>query len=137
MKMVGFTVYFVQKEKIQVLQLEILAQQLQMQELAAKQQFERYKADLDAATKITVAKISAAGGDPEQQALEKSTHIDLMKGVSDVVGQVAAELATTRDQISNLHNQSMATMQDTVNSMKASKRIVRGPDGRAIGVETV
>lgn len=111
--------------------------QMQMQEMAAKQQFERYKADLDAATKITVAKISAAGGDPEQQALEKSTHIDLMKGVSDVVGQVAAELATTRDQISNLHNQSMATMQDTMQSMKASKRIVRGPDGRAIGVETV
>ena len=111
--------------------------QMQMQEMAAKQQFERYKADLDAATKITVAKISAAGGDPEQQALEKSTHIDLMKGVSDVVGQVAAELQTTRDQISNLHNQSMATMQDTMQSMKASKRIVRGPDGRAIGVETV
>ncbi len=111
--------------------------QMQMQEMAAKQQFERYKADLDAATKITVAKISAAGGDPEQQALEKSTHIDLMKGVSDVVGQVAAELQTTRDQISNMHNQSMTTLQDTMNSIKASKRIVRGADGRAIGVETV
>ena len=111
--------------------------QMQMQEMAAKQQFERYKADLDAATKITVAKISASGGDPEQQEQEKATHIELMRGVNDVVSQVAAELATTRDQISSLHNQSVATMQDAMQSMKASKRIIRGPDGRAIGVETV
>jgi len=112
--------------------------QLQMQEMAAKQQFERYKADLDAATKITVAKISSNNGvDPEQQEQEKATHIELMRGVNDVVSQVAAELATTRDQISSLHNQSVATMQDAMQSMKASKRIIRGPDGRAIGVETV
>jgi hypothetical protein len=112
--------------------------QMQMQEMAAKQQFERYKADLDAATKITVAKISSNNGvDPEQQEQEKATHIELMRGVNDVVSQVAAELATTRDQISSLHNQSVATMQDAMQSMKASKRIIRGPDGRAIGVETV
>jgi hypothetical protein len=112
--------------------------QMQMQEVAAKQQFERYKADLEAATKITVAKISSNNGvDPEQQEQEKATHIDLMRGVNDVISQVAAELATTRDQISSLHNQSVATMQDAMQSMKASKRIIRGPDGRAIGVETV
>ena len=112
--------------------------QMQMQEMAAKQQFERYKADLEAATRITVAKISSNNGvDPEQQEQEKATHIELMRGVNDVVSQVAAELATTRDQISSLHNQSVATMQDAMQSMKASKRIIRGPDGRAIGVETV
>ena len=112
--------------------------QMQMQEMAARQQFERYKADLDAATKITVAKCSSNNGvDPEQQEQEKATHIELMRGVNDVVSQVAAELATTRDQISSLHNQSVATMQDAMQSMKASKRIIRGPDGRAIGVETV
>lgn len=102
------------------------------QELAAKQAMEAQKAQMEADTKIMVARIGAAGADvAEMDAMkEKTTQIASSMGddIRMMIQQMDASNAQ-RDQ------RMMQMMQALMQSMGAPRRIIRGADGRAEGVE--
>lgn len=107
--------------------------QLQMQEMAAKQQFERYRADLDAATKITVAKISAASAAADKEN-ETTAQADQSQGIESVIPQIIEEFTNARNQMSDFQTESMGAILGALESIKAPKKIIRGPDGRVLEI---
>jgi hypothetical protein len=112
--------------------------QLKMQELAAQEQFDRWKTELEAATKIMVARISANPGmdipaiEAQQAAAETIT-----AELGDNVRQAMDRMAEAHNNMAMMHSQSMQKLHDVLQAANAPKRVVRGPDGRAIGVEPV
>jgi len=112
--------------------------QLKMQELAAKEQFDRWKSELDAATKIMVARIAANPGMDlpmieAQQAATDTITADLGQNVRMAMDQ----MTQAHNNMANMHGESMQKLHDVLQAANAPKRIVRGPDGRALGVEPV
>jgi hypothetical protein len=112
--------------------------QLKAQEMQNKTELEKWKANLDAQTKILVARISANPGvdlpnieaqASQTQAMAQTVNNDLrqaMEGLQQMQAQQAQQYAET-----------LAYLQTAMQAMYAPKRIVRGPDGRAAGVEIV
>ena len=114
-------------------QLEL---QLKAQELAQKEQLERFKAELDAATKIMVARISANPGMDlpmleQQQAVTDRVAQDVGQSVQATMQQLVGLYQSLMD----TQTQNMAGIRAALAQLAAPKRIVRGPDGRAAGVE--
>jgi hypothetical protein len=112
--------------------------QLKMQELAAQEQFDRWKSELDAATKIMVARIAANPGMDlpmieAQQAATDTITADLGQNVRMAMDQ----MTQAHNNMANMHGESMQKLHDVLQAANAPKRIVRGPDGRALGVEPV
>jgi hypothetical protein len=112
--------------------------QLKMQELAAREQFDRWKTELDAATKIMVARIAANPGMDlpmieAQQAATQTITDDLGHNVRMAMDQ----MTSAHNNMANMHGESMQKLHDVLQAASAPKRIVRGPDGRAVGVEPV
>jgi len=104
------------------------------QELAAKQSMEAQKAKMEADTKIMVARIGASGADvPAIEAVTSSTQqlaTSMGEDVRLMISQMEAQNAA-RDQ------RMMQMIQSLMQSMGAPRRIIRGADGRAEGVEVV
>ena len=104
------------------------------QELAAKQSMEAQKAKMESDTKIMVARIGAAGADvPGIEAVTSSTQqlaTSMGEDVRSMIAQMDAQNAA-RDQ------RMMQMIQSLMQSMGAPRRIIRGADGRAEGVEVV
>ena len=112
--------------------------QLKAQEMQNKTELEKWKANLDAQTKILVARISANPGvdlpnieaqASQTQAMAQTVNNDLrqaMEGLQQMQAQQAQQYAET-----------LAYLQTAMQAMYAPKRIVRGADGRAAGVEIV
>lgn len=112
--------------------------QFKVQELAQKEQYERWKTELEAATRIMVARIGANPGLDipmleAQQAVSEKIAQDLGGNVNMALGH----MANLHDRMANMHGEAMGRMGDVMASLKSPKRIVRGPDGRAVGVEPV
>ena len=112
--------------------------QLKAQELQQKEQMERFKAELDAATKVMVARIQANPGldipmlEAQQQVTERV--------VQDMGAEVKAamdRLAALYENMASAQTEGMSGIRTALASLTGPKRIVRGPDGRAVGVETV
>jgi hypothetical protein len=130
-------------------QLEASKQQheanLKMQELSMQEQFDRWKADLDAATKIMVARIGANPGiDVAMMEAEDAAKDTVIEALTGRIEQNANNVAALHNHVADMHEQMMQTTQDALQRSEelarmahAPKRIVRGPDGRAIGVEVV
>ncbi len=98
------------------------------QELAAKQQMEAQKAKIEADTKVMVARIGAAGADVPE--------IDAVKPFAQQMGEDLRSMLERMDQQNSVRDQRMMSMiQMMMQSMTSPRRIVRGPDGRAMGVE--
>ena len=108
--------------------------QMRVQELAQQEQFDRWKAELDAATKIMVARIGANPGADvpflESQQQSASDMAETMK-------EVMEGISSTYNDMMNMHGQTMERLDGVLSSLTAPKRLVRGPDGRAVGVEIV
>ena len=104
------------------------------QELAAKQSMEAQKAKMESDTKIMVARIGASGADvPGIEAVTSSTQqlaTSMGEDVRLMISQMEAQNAA-RDQ------RMMQMIQSLMQSMGAPRRIIRGADGRAEGVEVV
>ena len=104
------------------------------QELAAKQSMEAQKAKMESDTKIMVARIGASGADvPGIEAVTSSTQqlaTSMGEDVRSMIAQMDAQNAA-RDQ------RMMQMIQSLMQSMGAPRRIIRGADGRAEGVEVV
>jgi hypothetical protein len=139
------------------LQSEAQLEQLRLQHDAQieqmKQQFDRWKAELDASTKVLVARIGANPGADiplldAQKAAAETVANDLRNNVAEALNRIN----DTHNAMTAMHNQSMENMQNAVAGMhnetvghlknamaaiSAPKRIIRNKDGRAIGVEVV
>jgi hypothetical protein len=105
--------------------------QLKMQELAAKEQYDRWEAQLKADTSIIVAQISASkNGDPEADKAGAAAEQDILSKLGD-----------TLQAMQDSHNETIQAHSDglkqLVAAVTAPKRVIRGPDGRATGVEPV
>ena len=123
-------------------QLESLKQQfeaqLAQQKIAADQQMAKYKADLDAATKIMVARISANPG-LDIPALEQQQAVTerVMQDMGGEVRQAMQNLVALYGQMASSNDENMKGVRSALSTLTAPKRIIRGPDGRAVGVEAV
>ena len=107
---------------------------MKAQTAAQEDEFNRWKAELEAATKVTVARIGAnPGGDPP-----------LVDAITASAARMAEELGTGLTQVNAMQAQlamaqsdSMDRMGNIMQALTAKKRIIRGPDGRAIGIEII
>ena len=123
-------------------QLESLKQQfeaqLAQQKIVAEQQMAKYKADLDAATKIMVARISANPG-LDIPALEQQQAVTerVMQDMGGEVRQAMQNLVALYGQMASSNDENMRGVRSALSTLTAPKRIIRGPDGRAVGVEAV
>ena len=112
--------------------------QLKMQEMASREQFERWKADLDAATKIMVARIAANPGvDVPLLEAQNAASEQITQDLSETVRQAIGHVVNAQNDMANMHGVAMQKLHETVQALNAPKRIVRGPDGRAQGVEVL
>lgn len=122
-----------EQARLQLEQAKIAADQQRQQfkaQMAAQQQeqqaaFDRWKAELDAATKIMVAHI-AASSSSESEA-ESSAALQT----------VGTDVRAAVENMANVHGQTMEQLTQVMSTLRAPKRIVRGPDGRAVGVESI
>jgi hypothetical protein len=122
------------------MQLEQMRQQfeaqLKTQELAQKEQAERFKAELDAATRVMVARIQANPGldipmlEAQQQVTER-----VMQDMGGEVKAAMDRLAMLYENMAAANSENMQGIRSAMSALSAPKRIIRGPDGRAVGVE--
>jgi hypothetical protein len=100
---------------------------MKSQELASKEQFERWKAELDAATKIMVAQIGAkASLDQAAQSAEQAAASEMQ-----ATGTQNAEAA----QMVDMHGQTLAALRGVMETLAKPKTIIRGLDGRVAGLQ--
>ena len=100
---------------------------MKSQELQSKEQFERWKAELDAATKIMVAQIGAkASLDQAAQSAEQAAASEMQ-----ATGTQNAEAA----QMVDMHGQTLAALRGVMETLAKPKTIIRGLDGRVAGVQ--
>jgi hypothetical protein len=139
------------------MQSEAAMKQAQIEsETAMKQaeiEAEDRRAKLDASTRIMVARLSANPGVDipyleEQVQSAKNSTMEIGQAVSNSMQQMQMELnqnmSATMQQmqqvqmnLANMIAQTMSKIDGAVNVMAAPKRIVRGADGKAIGVEVI
>ena len=110
--------------------------EMKAQEVKSVDDFNRWKSELEAATKIMVARIGANPGVDLQtaeaaQAASDRVAQELGAGVSNALNQVTVLHAD----LANKHDESLQQVKQALSALMAPKRIVRGPDGRAVGVE--
>jgi hypothetical protein len=105
---------------------------MKQSELDHAERLERWKVELEQATKITVARISANtdADSPFFLAQEAASQ------------KVAEELSNNMNRMNDMHSnmadmvgQTMKRIDGAVGVMASPKRIIRGQDGKAIGVE--
>jgi F0F1-type ATP synthase membrane subunit b/b' len=126
--------------------------QLESAKLEREQQMERFKAELDANTKIRVAQIShSASMLPEDMDAQQQMHATLNQDLRGMIEAMMNTVNNSHQQVMNSHNHSVGTMQEMLKNqndntqvmknvadlISAPKRIVRGPDGKAIGMEVI
>jgi len=117
----------------QRMQMEL---QLKQRELEMDAQMDKYKADLDAQTKINVARISAnPGTDLPMLEVTKANTERMMETVEKNVMVSTQTVMQMQQQTMQIYAEMMAKLDAALRAMTAPKRIVRGPDGRAAGVE--
>jgi adenylosuccinate lyase len=121
-------------------QLEQMRQQfeaqIEQQKLMAQQQIEKYKADLDAATAIMVARIKANPGIDipaleAQQAVSEQGHGRYGRRCAGR-SSIASQGCTSRWRTAN-NERTCRGVRAALTTLTAPKRIIRGPDGRAVG----
>ena len=126
--------------------------QLESAKLEREQQMERFKAELDANTKIRVAQIShSASMLPEDMDAQQQMHATLNQDLRSMIEAMMNTVNNSHQQVMQSHNHSIGTMQEMLKNqndntqvmqnvadlISAPKRIVRGPDGKAVGMEVV
>jgi len=111
-------------------------QQLKEMEIRSRQEMEKWKAELDAATKIMVARIGANPGldlpmiEAQQAASEK-----ISAELGDHVTNAIHRMADMQNNMQNMHGETMDKIGTAMQMLAAPKRVVRGADGKVIGVE--
>jgi hypothetical protein len=119
-------------------EFETVKQQNEMQikarEMAGKEEYERWKAELDAATKIMVARIGSNPG--VDLPVVEAAAAQITNELGGTIVQAMDKIAMMHDQMANLHGESMQNIGNAMQRLNAPKKVVRGADGMVIGVET-
>jgi len=121
-------------------QADMQVEQMKMQHAAQleqqKLQFEKERTELEAATKLMVARIGANPGldipmIEAQQAASEKVSAELGENVKMAIDH----MAQMHENMANMHGETMNRIGGVMQTLAAPKRIVRGPDGKAVGVE--
>jgi hypothetical protein len=112
--------------------------QMKQAELDHAERLERWKVELEQATKITVARISANPGvdipllEAQEAASQKVT-----RELGDNLAVAMNRMNEMQTNMADMIGQTMNRIDGAVGVMAAPKRIIRGKDGKAIGVEVI
>lgn len=121
-------------------QLEAQKQQymqaMEQAKLQAAEQLEKWKTELESATKIMVARIGANPGlDLPLLEAQEAASTKIAAELGDNVTQAMNRMVQMHDNMSNMHNMAMDKINGVMTVIAAPKKIIRGADGRAAGVE--
>ena len=122
-------------------QREALRIRLESEAEQRREAFERWKAELDASTKIVIAELSAGAREPGEGQTPKTGALSGMLSETvriangDVMEKLGQTLAESASQQAQTTQAMLATINALIQQMGRPKRIVRGADGRAVGVE--
>jgi hypothetical protein len=98
------------------------------------QAFEKWKAELDASTRIVIAEM-AAGREPTGAGVPTISSV-IGGGVSEAVRAANAEvIEKLTNPVMQMQAETIGAIRELVAGMNRPKRIVRGMDGKAVGVE--
>jgi hypothetical protein len=117
-------------------QMDAQKMEFDRQKSEMEEQYNRWKIELESATKVTVARIGANPG----------VDIPLVEAATASAERMTAELGNgvqmalqnvekMQQDMAVLHDQTSSKIESLLNVMSAPKRIIRGPDGKAVGVE--
>lgn len=112
--------------------------QMKQAELDHSERLERWKVELEQATKITVARIGANPGfdipllEAQEAASQKVT-----RELGDNLAIAMGKMHELHNNMADMIGQTMNRIDGAVGVMAAPKRIIRGKDGKAIGVEVI
>ena len=109
--------------------------QIKAREMAGKEEYERWKAELDAATKIMVARIGSNPG--VDLPVVEAAAAQITNELGAPIMQVMDKMALMHDQMANMHGETMQNIGAAMQKLNAPKRVIRGPDGLVVGVEAV
>jgi len=109
--------------------------QIKAREMAGKEEYERWKAELDAATKIMVARIGSNPG-VDLPVIEAAAS-QITNELGGTIVQAMDKMTAMHDQMANMHGESMQNIGAAMQKLNAPKRVIRGPDGMVVGVEAV
>ena len=116
-------------------EFETVKQQNEMQikarEMAGREEYDRWKAELDAATKVLVAQIGAKAG------LDQAAMSAQMAASEEIDSTLGDGMSEAINRLADMHGQTLGQISGVMQAISAPKRIIRGPDGRAAGVEIV
>jgi hypothetical protein len=109
--------------------------QIKAREMAGKEEYERWKAELEAATKITVARMANNPG--LDLPVIDAAAAQLTQELAPPIMQAMDKIAMMHDQMANMHGETMQNIGAAMQKLNAPKRVIRGPDGMVVGVEVV
>jgi len=107
--------------------------QIKAREMAGKEEYERWKAELDAATKIMVARIGSNPG--VDLPVVEAAAAQITNELGGTIVQAMDKITALHDNMANLHGESMQNIGKAMQQLSAPKKVVRGADGLVIGVE--
>jgi hypothetical protein len=108
--------------------------QIKAREMAGKEEYERWKAELDAATKIMVARIGSNPG--IDLPVVEAAAAQITNELGGTIVQAMDKITALHDNMANLHGESMQNIGEAMQRLNAPKKVIRGADGLVIGVET-
>ena len=109
--------------------------QVKEREMQAKEEYERWKAELDAATKIMVARIGSNPG--VDLPVVEAAAAQITNELGGTILSAMDRMTMMHDNLANMHGESMQNIGEAMKKLSAPKKVVRGADGLVIGVETV
>ena len=107
--------------------------QIKAREMAGKEEYERWKAELDAATKIMVARIGSNPG--VDLPVVEAAAAQITNELGGTIVQAMDKITALHDNMANLHGESMQNIGAAMQRLTAPKKVIRGADGLVIGVE--
>jgi hypothetical protein len=108
--------------------------QIKAREMAGREEYERWKAELDAATKIMVARIGSNPG--VDLPVVEAAAAQITNELGGTIVQAMDKITALHDNMANLHGESMQNIGEAMQRLTAPKKVIRGADGLVIGVET-
>jgi hypothetical protein len=108
--------------------------QIKAREMAGREEYERWKAELDAATKIMVARIGSNPG--VDLPVVEAAAAQITNELGGTIVQAMDKITALHDNMANLHGESMQNIGEAMQRLNAPKKVIRGADGLVIGVET-
>ena len=109
--------------------------QVKAREMQGREEYERWKTELEAATKIMVARIGSNPG--VDLPVVEAAAAQITNELGAPIVQAMDKMAMMQDQMANMHGQTMQNIGEAIKKLGAPKKVVRGADGLVIGVETI